>query len=79
MVRSTHDHEDHIRYWLTDTVSGGQQKPEVFTVMTDDYLHRNQKSIIALLNYREFSFINIEIFIITAYYCARWDKSSAYS
>ena len=33
----------------------------------NQYLTRNQKSIIALLNYREFSFTKIEISIATAF------------
>ena len=51
-MRSTHDHEDRVRYWLTDA-------------------DRNQKSIIALLNYREFYFTKIEISIATAFYRTR--------
>ena len=35
------------------------------------WVDRNQKSIIALLNYREFSFTKIEISIATAFYRAR--------
>ena len=52
-MRSTHDHEDRVGYWLTDAE-----------------VDRNQKSIIALLNYREFSFTKIEISIATAFYRA---------
>ena len=46
---------------------------KVFMVILD----RNQMSIIALLNYREFSFTKIEIFITTAFYHAHLGKSSA--
>ena len=35
------------------------------------WVDRNQKSIIVLLNYREFSFTKIEISIATAFYRAR--------
>ena len=67
-MRSTHDHEDRVRYWLTDAEGGGQPIPDkVFMVMS----RPNQKSIIALLNYREFSFTKIEISIATAFYRAR--------
>ena len=34
-MRSTHDHEDRVRFWLTDTVGGGKQIPDkVFMVMS---------------------------------------------
>ena len=34
-MRSTHDHEDRVRYWLTDAVGGGQPIPDkVFMVMS---------------------------------------------
>ena len=42
-MRSTHDHEDGVRYWLTDAEGRGQQIP-------DKVFINNQKSIIALLN-----------------------------
>ena len=33
-MRSTHDHEDRVRYWLTDAAGGGQPIPDkVFMVM----------------------------------------------
>ena len=33
-MRSTHDHEDRVRYWLTDAEGGGQPLPDkVFMVM----------------------------------------------
>ena len=33
-MRSTHDHEDRVRYWLTDAEGGGQPIPDkVFMVM----------------------------------------------
>ena len=67
-MRSTHDHEDRVRYSLTDAESGGQPIPDaVFMVMSRPH----QKSIIALLNYRELSFTKIEIYIATAFYRAR--------
>ena len=32
---STHDHEDRVRYWLTDAEGGGQPIPDkVFMVMS---------------------------------------------
>ena len=35
LMRSTHDHEDCIRYWLTDAEGGGQPMPDkVFMVMS---------------------------------------------
>ena len=35
LVRSTHDHEDRVRYWLTDAEGGGQPIPDkVFMVMS---------------------------------------------
>ena len=35
LMRSTHDHEDRVRYWLTDAEGGGQPKPDkVFMVMS---------------------------------------------
>ena len=35
LMRSTHDHEDPVRYWLTDAVGGGQPIPDkVFMVMS---------------------------------------------
>ena len=34
-MRSTHDHEDRVRYWLTDAEGGGQPIPDkVFMVMS---------------------------------------------
>ena len=34
-MRSTYDHEDHVRYWLTDAEGGGQPIPDkVFMVMS---------------------------------------------
>ena len=34
-MRSTQDHEDRVRYWLTDAVGGGQPIPDkVFIVMS---------------------------------------------
>ena len=34
-MRSTHDHEDCVRCWLTDAVGGGQPIPDkVFMVMS---------------------------------------------
>ena len=42
-MRSTHDYEDRIRYWLTDAVGGGLPIPDkVFMIMS----RPNQKSII---------------------------------
>ena len=36
-MRSTHDHEDRVRYWLTDAEGGGQPIPDkVFMVMSRD-------------------------------------------
>ena len=67
-MRSTHDYEDRVRYWLTDEKGGGQPIPDkVFIVMSMPY----QKSIIVFLNYREFSFTKIEISIVTAFYRGR--------
>ena len=67
-MRSTHDHEDRVRYWLTDAEGGGQPIPDkVFMVMS----RPKSKSIIALLNYQEFSFTKIEISIPIAFYRAR--------
>ena len=40
------------------------------------WVDRNQKSIIVILNYQEFSFRKIDTFIITAFYRARWSESS---
>ena len=35
LIRSTHDHEDRVRYWLTDAEGGGQPIPDkVFMVMS---------------------------------------------
>ena len=35
LLRSTHDHEDRVRYWLTDAEGGGQPIPDkVFMVMS---------------------------------------------
>ena len=35
LMRSTHDHEDRVRYWLTDAEGGGQPIPDkVFMVMS---------------------------------------------
>ena len=35
LMRSTHDHEDRVRYWLTDAAGGGQPIPDkVFMVMS---------------------------------------------
>ena len=35
LIRSTHDHEDSVRYWLTDAEGGGQPIPDkVFMVMS---------------------------------------------
>ena len=35
LMRSTHDHEDCVRYWLTDTEGGGQPiHDKVFMVMS---------------------------------------------
>ena len=87
-MRSTHDHEDRVRYWLTDAEGGGllmtmktasgigwpTPKAEVNQYLTRSswsWVDRNQKSIIALLNYREFSFTKIEISFATAFYRAR--------
>ena len=34
-MRSTHDHGDRVRYWLTDAEGGGQPIPDkVFMVMS---------------------------------------------
>ena len=34
-MRSTHDHEHRVRYWLTDAVGGDQPIPDkVFMVMS---------------------------------------------
>ena len=34
-MRSTHDHEDRVRYWLTDAEGGGQPiHDKVFMVMS---------------------------------------------
>ena len=56
-MRSSHDQEDRIRYWLADAVGGDQPVTDkVFVVMS------NQKSIIALLNYREFTVTKIDTF-----------------
>ena len=34
-MRSTHDYEDRVRYWLTDAEGGGQPIPDkVFMVMS---------------------------------------------
>ena len=60
-----------------DTASGigwPTPKAEVNQYLTRSswsWVDRNQKSIIALLNYREFSFTKIEISIATAFYRAR--------
>ena len=32
LMRSTHDHEDRVRYWLTDAVDGGQPIPVKVTI-----------------------------------------------
>ena len=57
-----------LRYWLTDAEGGGQPIPDkVFMVMS----RPKSKSIIALLNDREFTFTKIEISIVTAFYRAR--------
>ena len=35
LMRSTHDHKDRVRYWLTDAVGGGQPiSDKVFMVMS---------------------------------------------
>ena len=68
LMRSTHDHEDLVRYWLTSAFGVGQPIPDaVFMVMSRPH----QKSIIALLNDQEFSFTKIEISIATAFYRTR--------
>ena len=65
LLSSTHDHEDHVRYWLTDAVEdhirywltdalgGGQPihvPDKVFMVMSTP----NSKVYYCLLNYQEF-------------------------
>ena len=60
MMRSTHDHEDRVRYRRRST--------NTWRGLSWSWVDRNQKSIIALLNYREFSFTKIEISIATAFY-----------
>ena len=65
-MRSTHDHEDRASGigWPTPKASVNQY----LTRSSWSWVDRNQKSIIALLNYREFSFTKIEISIATAFY-----------
>ena len=52
-MSSTHDHEDRVRYWLTDAVVGGQPIPdEVSVVMSRP--KSKVYNIIVLSNYQEF-------------------------
>ena len=67
-MRSTHDHEDRVRYWLTDAEGGGQPIPDkVFMVMS----RPKSKVYYCFINYREFSITKIEISIATAFYRTR--------
>ena len=69
LMRSTHDHEDRVRYWLTDAEGGGQPIPDkVFMVMSRP---KSKVYYCFIKFYREFSFTKIEISIATAFYCAR--------
>ena len=52
-MRCTCDHEDHLRYWLTKSIDHGKQ---IRDKVSRSPVDQNQKSIIALLNYQEFSF-----------------------
>ena len=62
-MRSTHDLEDRVGYWLTDAEGWSQPiLDKVFMVMS-----RPKSTNIALLNYREFPFTKI----VTAFYRAR--------
>ena len=40
-MKSTHDHDDHIRYWLTDAIGDGQPIP--------DKVFRRRRRYIALV------------------------------
>ena len=67
LMRSTHDHEDRVRYWLTDNVAVGGGQPildKVFMVMS----RPKSKVYYCLIKYREFSFRKIVTFIITAFF-----------
>ena len=61
LMRSTHDHEDRVRYWLTDAVGGGQPIPDkVFMVMS----RPKSEVYYCFIKLSGISFTKIDTFII---------------
>ena len=68
LMRSTHDYEDRVRYWLTDAEGGGQPIPDkVFMVMSRPKSKVYYCFIKLIWNLH---FTKIEISIATAFYRA---------
>ena len=62
-MRSTHDYEDRVRYWLTDAEVGGQPIPDkVFMVMS-----RPKSKVYYCFIKLSGIYLKIEISIVTAF------------
>ena len=51
LMRSTHDYEDRVRYWLTDAEGGGQGSGDRFLVHTGSVHGTPEVSTVDLLFY----------------------------
>ena len=72
LMRSTHDHEDRVRYWLTDAVSGGQPiLDKVFMVMS-----RHTSKVYNCFIKLSRIFLQKDWHIHNYCWCYRWCKSS---